>query len=63
MAFNMCFLHDYNCRSFLFRSYRRYSWWVQSDVNDEGTLIDIEWNNGGTHALAIFLDLEEEIKF
>ena len=33
--------------------------WVQSDVNDQGTLIDIEWNNDGTYALAIFLDLEE----
>ena len=33
--------------------------WVQSDVNDEGTLIDIDWNNDGTYALAIFLDLEE----
>ncbi|MED5272347.1 MAG: hypothetical protein VX613_05620 [Candidatus Thermoplasmatota archaeon] len=28
--------------------------WVQSDVQEQGTLIDIDWNDEGTKALAIF---------
>ena len=28
--------------------------WVQSDVQEQGTLIDIDWNDDGTKALAIF---------
>ncbi|MBJ99623.1 MAG: hypothetical protein CMB48_01250 [Euryarchaeota archaeon] len=30
--------------------------WVQSDVTEQGTLMDIDWNDEGDKALAIFLD-------
>ena len=30
--------------------------WVQSDVAEQGTLMDIDWNDEGDKALAIFLD-------
>jgi len=30
------------------------SGWVQSEVNEQGTLIDIDWNDDGSKALAIF---------
>ena len=39
--------------------------WVQSDVADEGTLIDIDWNDNGDKALAIFLNFtsgDKELK-
>ncbi|HJM44751.1 MAG TPA: hypothetical protein QF644_02245, partial [Candidatus Poseidoniaceae archaeon] len=32
------------------------SGWVQSDVSEQGTLIDIDWNDDGSKALAIFSD-------
>ncbi len=34
--------------------------WVQSDVQEQGTLIDIDWNDDGTKALAIFSKLGDK---
>ena len=46
--------------AFFFEHANVLSGWVQSDVSDQGTLIDIDWNDDGSKALAIFSNSGEK---